>query len=186
MGGEQRHAAITGAAALTFSLLYFLTDVVEAAQDGFSDWQLVLTLIAEAAVPFFVWGLYRCQRPRIGRLGRWSAAAYALVYLVFTGTVVYALANSSPDYDALSDDIGLWLTVPGILMVLSGIGFGVAVVRAGVLPAWTGWLLAVGVVFVAATQDAGQGGQLVAAGARAAAFAGMGAALLASGRVQFR
>ena len=143
---------VTGAAALTFSLLYFASDLVEAAQGGFSDWQLVLTLIAEAAIPFFVWGLYLCQLPRIGRLGLWSAAVYALVYVAFTGTVIYALGNSSPDYDTLSDDLGLWLTVPGILMVVSGIGFGVAVVRAAVLPVWTGWLLALGVVLVAATQ----------------------------------
>ena len=175
-------ATVTGAAALIFSALYFASDVVEAAQSGFSDWQLVLTLIAEAAIPFFVWGLYRCQLPRIGRLGRWSAAVYALVYVAFTATVVYALADGTPDYDALSDDLGLWLTVPGIFMVISGIGFGVAVVRAAVLPAWTGWLLALGVVLVAATQGAGEGVQLIAAGVRAAAFAGMGAALLERSR----
>ena len=126
-------ATVTGAAALCFSVLYFASDVVEATQGGFSDWQLVLTLIAEAAVPFFVWGLYRCQLPRIGRLGLWSAVVYALVYVAFTGTVIYALVDSSPDYDTSSDDLGLWLTVPGILMVVSGIGFGVAVVRAAVV-----------------------------------------------------
>jgi len=184
VASDHELATVTGASALTFSVLYFASDVVETAQGGFSDWQLVLTLIAEAAIPFFVWGLYLGQRPRIGRLGRWSAAVYALVYAAFTGTVIYALVNSSPDYDTLSDDLGLWLTVPGILMVLSGIGFGAAVVRAGVLPAWTGWLLALGVILVAATQGAGDGVELIAAGVRAAAFAGMGAALLASSRVR--
>jgi hypothetical protein len=181
---DRELATVTGAAALGFSLLYFASDVVEAAQGGFSDWQLIVTLIAEAAIPFFVWGLYHCQLPRIGRLGLWSAAAYALVFVAFTGTVIYALANSSPDYDTLSDDLGLWLTVPGVLMVVSGIGFGAAVVRAAVLPAWTGWLLAIGVILVAATQGASDGVQLVAAGVRDAAFAGMGAALLASSRVR--
>jgi len=183
VASDHELATVTGASALFFSALYFASDVVETAQGGFSDWQLVLTLIAEAAIPFFVWGLYLCQLPRIGRLGLWSAAVYALVYAAFTGTVIYALVNSSPDYDTLSDDLGLWLTVPGILMVLSGIGFGAAVVRAAVLPAWTGWLLALGVVLVAATQGAGGGVELIAAGVRAAAFAGMGAALLASNRV---
>jgi hypothetical protein len=181
---DREPATVTGAAALTFSVLYLASDVVEWAQAGFSDWQLVLTLVAEAAIPFFVWGLYLCQRPRIGRLGLWSAAMYALVYVAFTGSVIYALGNNSPDYDTLSDDVGLWLTVPGILMVVSGIGLGVAVVRAAVLPVWTGWLLALGVVLVAATQGAGEGVQLIAAGARAAAFAGMGAALLTSSRAQ--
>ncbi len=69
MARDRELATVTGGAALAFSLLFFASDLVEAAQGGFSDWQLVLTLIAEAAIPFFVWGLYLCQRPRIGRLG---------------------------------------------------------------------------------------------------------------------
>ena len=69
-------------------------------------------------------------------------------------------------------------------MVVSGIGFGVAVMRATALPVWTGWLLALGVVLVAATQGAGEGVQLIAAALRTAGFAGMGAALLASRRAQ--
>ena len=97
MASDHKLATVTGASALFFSALYFASDVVETAQGGFSDWQLVLTLIAEAAIPFFVWGLYLCQLPRIGRLGLWSAAVYALVYAAFTGTVIYALVNSSPD-----------------------------------------------------------------------------------------
>jgi hypothetical protein len=169
----------TGVAALGFSLLYLLTDVIEVAQGGFSDGQLVLTLIAEAAIPFFVWGLYVCQRPSIGGSGRWGAAGYALAYVAFTASVIYALADGTPDYDSLSDDLGAALLLPGALMVVSGIAFGTAVVRAGVLPGWTGWLLGVGVVAVAATQGAGDGIQLVAAAARDLAFAGMGAALLA-------
>jgi len=73
VASDHELATVTGASALTFSVLYFASDVVETAQGGFSDWQLVLTLIAEAAIPFFVWGLYLCQLPRIGRLGLWSA-----------------------------------------------------------------------------------------------------------------
>ena len=186
MPRDRKLASLTGAAAVGFSLLYLLSDLIEAAQGEFSDWQLVLTLVAEAAIPVFVWGLYLCQTPRIGRLGLWSAIVYGLVFVVFTGTVIYALANGSPDYDTLSDDLGLWMTVPGVLMVVSGIGFGVAVVRARVLPPWTGWLLAVGVVLVALTQGAAEGIQLVAAAIRDAAFVGMGAALLVSLRTEGR
>lgn len=48
-----------GATALLFSLAYFVSDAIEAAQGGFSTGQLALTLVAEAAIPFFVIGLYR-------------------------------------------------------------------------------------------------------------------------------
>ncbi len=46
-----------GAAALVFSIAYFVSDAIEAAQGGLSDGQLVLTLVAEVAIPFFVVGL---------------------------------------------------------------------------------------------------------------------------------
>ncbi len=79
---------LVGLAALVFSALYVLSDVVEALQGGFSTGQLWLTLIAEASIPVFVIALFATQRPQIGTLGRVSALAYAYSYVFFTGTVV--------------------------------------------------------------------------------------------------
>jgi hypothetical protein len=173
-------AHLIGVAALSFSALYFLSDVIEALQGGFSIPQLLLTLAAEAAIPFVVIGLYAVQRPRIGRLGLVSTLAYAYAFVFFTGTVVYALVNGTNDYSALSDDLGALMTAHGAIMVFAGIGFGVALIRARVLPAWTGVALGVGVTLVAATQSAPEGVQLIAAAIRDLAFAGMGLALLAA------
>ncbi len=168
-----------GLAALSFSALYFLSDGIEALQGGFSTAQLLLTLVAEAAIPFIVVGLYMTQRPRIGRLGLISALAYAYAFVFFTGTVVYALVHATSDYSTLSDDLGALMSAHGAVMVFAGIGFGAAVIRARVLPAWTGVALGAGVVAVAATQSAPEGVQLLAAAVRDLAFAGMGLALLA-------
>ncbi len=96
---------------------------------------------------------------------------------MFTTSVVYALVKDTANYDDLSDALGLWMTIPGIIMLLSGIGFGIAVIRAGELPAWTGYALVVGVVLVVATQDASEAASVIAAAIRAAAWAGMGYAL---------
>jgi hypothetical protein len=170
-----------GLAAVVFSCLYVASDVIEAVQGGFSDPQLVLTFVAEVAIPFVVVGLYLAQRPKIGRLGSLSAAAYAYSYVFFTGTVVYAIVQSTVDYAALTKTVGVWMTIHGAVMVVSGLGFGVAVIRADVLPAWTGLTLMVGVLAVAVSQTAPEGVQVVAAAIRAAAFAGMGLALM-SGR----
>lgn len=169
-------ARLVGLAAAIFSGVYILSDGIETAQGGFSGPQLVLTLMAEAAIPFFVVGLYAVQRPLIGRLGLVSAIAYAYSYVFFTGTVVYAMVNATSDYSALASKMGASMTIHGAIMVFAGIGFGLAVIRAGVLPRWTGVALAAGVVAVAATQAAPEGVQLVAAGIRATAFAGMGIA----------
>jgi hypothetical protein len=136
--------------------------------------------VAEAAIPVLVLGFFAAQRPRIGRLGLLSALAYAYAFVFFTGTVVYALVNSTSDYSALNHDLGALMTLHGAIMVFAGIGFGIAVARAGVLPPWTGLALGVGVVLVAATQTAPEGIQLVAAAIRDLAFAGIGLALLRS------
>jgi hypothetical protein len=59
------------------------------------------------------------------------------------------------------------MTLHGVAMVASGIGFGLATVRARVLPRWTGLTLGVGVVL-----------ERAAVGIRDAAFVGMGSAVL--------
>ena len=123
-------------------------------------------------------GLYLVQRPHIGRLGRLSAAAYAYSYVFFIGTVVYALVDGTSDYEALSHDLQPWMTIHGGVMVLAGLGFGVAVIRAKVLPRWTGMALMAGVVLVALSQTLPEGPQVLAAAIRDLGFAGMGAALL--------
>jgi hypothetical protein len=173
-----------GLAAALFSAVYLLSDVLEAIQGGFSDGQLVVTLIAEAAIPAVVIALYLVQKPAIGRLGRWSAIGYAYSFVFFTGTVVYALVDHTKDYTALSDRLNPWMTLHGAIMVLAGLGFGYAVSRAEVLPRWSGVALAAGVVLVAVSQNGPEGVQLVAAAIRDLGFFGMGASLLHSSRLQ--
>jgi len=135
-------------------------------------------VIAEAAIPVFVIGLYVVQVPDIGRLGRFSAAAYAYSYVFFTGTVVYALIRGTSNYAVLSRDLQPWMTMHGAVMVFAGLGFGIAVIRAKVFPAWTGVALMAGVVLVSLSQSLPEGPQVLAASIRDLGFAGMGAALL--------
>lgn len=174
----RRSAQAIGLAAVVFSTIYFVSDLIEALQGGFSDGQLWLTLVAEAAVPIFVVGLAIAQRPRLSRLGMWSALAFAYSYLYFTGTVVYALVNGTKDYATLTDELGAVMLLHGVVMVVAGLGFGYAVLRARDLPAWTAVVFMAGVVLVAATQGLPEIVQLAAAGLRALGLAGMGAGLV--------
>jgi hypothetical protein len=168
--------------ALVFSVLYFLSDVIEVVQGGFSIGQLWLTLAAEAAIPVFAVGIAILCWPRLGRLGRVSAFAYAYSYVVFTATVVYAMVKHTKDYQTLNDHLGTLMIAHGAIMVLAGLGFGYAALRRRLLPAWTCVCLMVGVVLVAAAQGLPDGAQLVAAGLRDLGFAGMGVALLRTRR----
>jgi hypothetical protein len=63
---SERLSLIVGLAAVVFTVLYFVSDVLEHADGGFSTPQLSLTLAAEAAIPLFVIGLYVVQRARMG------------------------------------------------------------------------------------------------------------------------
>src|ERR1700736_2772283 len=174
---------LVGLAAIAFTAVYFISDLIEVAQGGFSTFRLVLTYVGEAAIPLFVIGLYAVQRPRIGRLGFAGAVAYAYSYVFFTSTVVYALIAGTPNYAALVKVFGAWMTVHGLIMLAGGLAFGLAVARAGVLPRWTGACLMAGVVLVGAASGLPDIARTVAAAVPDTAFIGMGLAVL-SGRMK--
>jgi hypothetical protein len=181
-GSAHPLALVVGPAAVVFSTLYFVSDVLELVQGGFSTTQLVMTYVAEAGVPLFVLGLYAVQRPHIGRLGLLGAIGYSYAYVFFTGTVLLALVTHSRTWEALAEDLGVSVTLHGLLMVVAGSAFGAAVVRAGVLPRWTGVLLLLGVSLVALASPLPGPAQTLSAGVRDLAFAAMGLSLLARPR----
>jgi hypothetical protein len=90
--------------------------------------------------------------------------------------------KGTSDWDELVDQLGIWMTIHGVLMVISGLAFGLAVVRAGVLPRWTGLTLMAGVVLIAVSSGLPDAAQTASAGVRDLAFAGMGASLLVAQR----
>jgi hypothetical protein len=171
-------AVFVGLAAIAFTTMYFVSDLVEVAQGDFSPFRLTLTYLSEAAIPLIVVCLYGVQRPRIGRLGFVGALAFAYSYVFFTGTVMYALAAGTANYTALTAVFGWWMTVHGLIMIVGGVAFGVAVVRAGVLPPWTGVALMAGVILVAAASGLPTIARTAAAAVPDTAFIGMGFALL--------
>jgi hypothetical protein len=176
-GGDAAIVTLVGIAAVVFPLIYFVADLVEVAQGNFSTARLVLAFIGESPIPLFVVGLYAVQRPRIGRLG-YGAFAYAYSFVFFTSTVVFALAAGSKNWKAVTDTFDGWCTVFGAIMVVGGIAFGAAVIKAATLPRWTGICLMVGVVLVAVTAGASNAVRTTAAALPDAAFIGMGVALL--------
>ena len=179
--GELRQLRVlVGTGAMLFSIIYILSDLIELAQGGFSPVQLALTYAAESALPLFVLGIYiyALQRPHIGGLGLIGALGYAYSYVAFTATVVYSFVEHIPDWVALTQRMGTWFLVHGVIMVVAGLCFGLAVLRAGVLPRWTAYTLMTGVCLVAVTVDLPDPVRVAAATVRAAAFVGMGLAIL--------
>ena len=103
-----------------------------------------------------------------------GALGYAYSYVAFTATVVYSFVEQTPDWVALTRRLGPWFLVHGAIMVAAGLCLGLAVVRAGVLPRWTGHALMIGVTLVAVTTDMPDPVRTGSAAVRAAAFIGTG------------
>jgi hypothetical protein len=169
---------LVGLAAAAFTGVYLISDVIEVVQGNFSTFRLSLTYVGEAAIPLFVVGLYAVQRPQIGRLGLFGAITFAYSYVFFTGTVLYALIAGLPNYHALTKVLGTWMAIHGLVMLMGGLTFGLAVVRARVLPRWTGVCLMVGVVLVVSASGLPIIARTMAEAVPAVAFIGIGCALL--------
>jgi len=166
---------LVGVAAIVFPAVYFVSDLIEVAQGGFSTFRLILTYIGEAGFPLFVIGIYATQFEKLGRAGLFGAVAYAYSYVFFTSTVIYALIAKTADWPALTKAFGPWMTVHGAIMVAGGIAFGFSVIR--VMPRWTGVLLMIGVVLVAAASGLPDAERAAAASVPDIAFAAMGITL---------
>lgn len=172
------HREVLGlAAACTFGL-YLLSDVLEVLGGGFSAAQLLLTFSVEATIPFVVVGLCMAQRPRLGTIGEAGALAFACSYALFAFTALYALVDGVPDFHALSGQFTLLFVASGALMLLGGLAFAVASLRAEVFPGWTAQAVMAGIVLVVATQAAPDVVRLLPAALRDAGFIGMGVLLL--------
>ncbi len=175
---DRRLCVLVGSAAIVFSAVYLISDIVEVVQGTFSTPRLILTYLGESTIPLFVVGIFAAQRPRIGWLGLFGAAAYAYAYVFFTSTVVYALVAGTPNYPTLTAVFGPWMTAHGAIMLIGGAAFGVAIVRAGVLPRWTGVCLIGGVVLVSLASGLPTVARAIAEAGPALAFIGMGMALV--------
>jgi len=176
--GDSDLATLAGVSAVVFPLVYFASELVEVAQGNFTTGRLALAYIGEAGIVFAVLGLYAVQRPRIGRLGLFGALAYAYSFAFFACTVVYALAAGSKTWTAVTTTFGGWLTLHGAIMVVGGLAFGLAVIKAAVLPRWAAACLMAGVVMVAATTGMSTAVRAGAAALPSAAFIGMGVVVL--------
>jgi hypothetical protein len=125
---------VVGSAAIVAPLLHSLTDVMEWLQHGFSSAQLWLNYLAFLPMPWLLLGLWVLQEKSAGAVGLAGALLYGVAFTYFAHTTLFALATQSPDYEALWQQLGSAYTIHGALMVIGGLLFTLAALRAGGLP----------------------------------------------------
>ncbi len=136
---------IIGLVTVISPILHILSDLLEVFGGAFSAEQLWINYIAFVPIPFLMIGLYAIQRPYASWMSLTGAIFYGASFIFFAGTTLYALVSKTEDYSTLVEELGSIYTFHGGLMVVGGLLFGAAVIRARVLPRWTGWLLILGV-----------------------------------------
>jgi hypothetical protein len=133
---ERNLRGLVGSGALVAPALHLASDVLEWISGGFSPLQLSLTYLGFLLMPVLLVGLYAVQRPGISRVGLLGALLYGGAFVYFAHTTLYALQEHISDYATLLARLGGLYALHGVVMIAGGLLFGLASLRARVLPPW--------------------------------------------------
>jgi hypothetical protein len=125
---------VVGVAAIVAPILHSVTDAMEWYQHGFSQAQLWLNYVAFLPMPWLLLGIYAVCEEDLGVTALVGALLYGIAFTYFAHTTLYALASHAPTYEALWQQLGSTYTVHGAFMVVGGLLFTWAALRAGELP----------------------------------------------------
>jgi hypothetical protein len=130
--GQARRVAVVAALAGVGFLALGVESVL--GRDGIVDGRDLAFIAPWVLLGLTVWGVHVVQRPADGRLGaRAAGVVLAAVLVTSVGTVGLGL-----DVPALEAVVPL-----GALLFVGGmVAMGIATTKAGVLPRWAGWLIA--------------------------------------------
>ena len=178
---------LIGVVALVAPAIHVATDVLEWLAHGFTPLQLWLSYLAFVAMPALFLGLYAAQRPQIEAFGLVGALLYGAAFIYFAHTALYALAERIATYAALWARLGALYTLHGGLMILGGLLFGGASLRARRLPRWTAlaFLLGIALNLILGLLPTPEILQTAGSTLRNAGVMGMGWALLARRNEEF-
>jgi hypothetical protein len=137
---------VVGAAAIVAPILHSVTDAMEWYQHGFSQAQLWLNYVAFLPMPWLLLGIYAVCEEELGVPALVGALLYGIAFTYFAHTTLYALASHAPTYEALWQQLGPTYTVHGAFMVVGGLLFTRAALRAGGLPRPAVWLFGTGLL----------------------------------------
>jgi hypothetical protein len=171
---------VVGAAAVVAPILHSVTDAMEWYQHGFSQAQLWLNYVAFLPMPWLLLGIYAVREEELGVPALVGALLYGIAFTYFAHTTLYALASHAPTYEALWQQLGPTYTLHGVFMVVGGLLFTGAALRAGGLPRPAVWLFGAGLLInlVLALVPAPDILQTVGTAVRNAGLVGMGYAIL--------
>lgn len=135
-----------GCAALIFPALHSLSDLLEWSRGGFTLGQLWLTYVAFVPMPWLLLGIYAVHPVKPHGMGLVGALLYGAAFTYFIHSALYAIAENSPNYEALWAHLGVVYTVHGAMMICGGLLIAWALYAANWLPRSTVLLFVCGVM----------------------------------------
>lgn len=135
-----------GLTAVGAPLLHSASDLMELISGGFTDAQLWLNMAAFVPMPVLLLGIWVVATPRAGIIGLVGALMYGSAFAYFFYTTVYALTHRVSTYEVLWAELGITYTLFGVVMIVGGLLFAYAGLRARWQPRWAITLFAIGVL----------------------------------------
>jgi hypothetical protein len=175
---------VVGWAAIVAPVLHCITDAMEWYQGGFSPVQLWLNYLAFLPMSWVLLGIYAVRSEQLGPSALIGALLHGIAFTYFAHTTLFALQSQAPDYEVLWRQLGPTYTAHGAAMVVGGLLFARAALRADILPRLAvllfgaGLLINLGLALLPAPDILQTVGTLI----RNAGLAGMGYALLSGSR----
>jgi hypothetical protein len=175
---------VVGTAAIAAPLLHIVSDAMEWYLGGFSPAQLWLNYVAFLPMPWLLLGIYAARARELGPTALAGALLHGIAFTYFAHTTLYALESQAPDYEALWRQLGPTYTAHGAAMIVGGLLFAGAALRASALPRLAVSLFAGGLCInlVLALVPAPDILQTVGTAVRNAGLVGMGYAVLIGNR----
>lgn len=112
--------------------LLILSEVLEIAGGAFFNISYVVTISAFLVLAAGVWGLHAGQASSGGKLGLAGASVFTI------GVLVNFAADLANPFATIEERTGLLAALGGSVLGVGAMLFGIAVLRAGVYPRWTG------------------------------------------------
>lgn len=108
------------------TLTHLATDLIELYLGEFASFQLWLNYAAFVAMPFAIVGLAAIRWQEVGYFGVVAGICYAVPFIYFAHTTLFALHLDIRTYEDLLGQMGGMYTAHGLMMVVGGLLFGLS------------------------------------------------------------
>ena len=124
-----------------------VSEIIEIKEGGHNSTVYYMTSVFHILAGFGIWGLHLLQSPLVINLSLIGTVFISITYFVLAYFPIQVM-NSKLSFSEFITIHPIY-RVPGIINVIGFIIFGIAIIRIGFFPAWTGVIIILGTIIFA-------------------------------------